>query len=181
VKVVFVADMDKYLYTGIPADYNDVIFTTGYSIENDLYHNSAIDTLMTKDDKVVLMAIISNFAKWYARQVHQIESGLDAELSNSPYTVIFNTHPFGLQPQHAINESDVNIYRSIYDRIIANYSLQLRGHSLMTILVMTFENRPKGDSRYYEKNLTEIAITAANLPIHLNDLVNRIANKLAET
>ena len=34
--VAFVADKDLWLFSGIPPDYPDIIWTEGYSIENDL-------------------------------------------------------------------------------------------------------------------------------------------------
>jgi hypothetical protein len=180
VKVVFVADKDKYLYTSIPNEYADVIFTTGYSIENDLYHDSAIVGLMTKADKAALSIIIANFSKWYARQVHQIQSGHDVELDTNPHTVIFDYHPFDLQFAYQVADADMEQFRNTYDRIVSMYSLEIRGHTLMSILGITFRNRPIGENRYGEKHLTEIAITADALPLHINNLVNRIINKLAE-
>ena len=35
--VAFVADRDLWLFSGIPPGYPDIIWTEGYSIENDLY------------------------------------------------------------------------------------------------------------------------------------------------
>ena len=36
--VIFVADQDMWFFTGIPEKYRDtIIFTRGYSLENDLY------------------------------------------------------------------------------------------------------------------------------------------------
>jgi hypothetical protein len=180
VKVVFVADQDKYLYTGIPTDYADVVFTKGYSIENDLYHDSAIVGLMTNSDKAILTTIVSNFSKWYARQVYAIELGQEVELDTNPHHIIFDYHPFDLQQTYQVADINIDQYRSTYDRVVSNYSLEIRGHSLMTIVGITFRNRPTGENRYGDKHLTEIAITAANLPVHLNELVNRIVNKLAE-
>lgn len=180
VKVVFVADQDKYLYTRIPVEYRDVVFTTGYSIENDLYHDSAIIGLMTNADNAVLTSIISNFSKWYARQVHTIEGGMDAELDVNPHLVVFDYHPFDLQVAYQVSEQDLNQYRVTYNRIVSNSSLEIRGHTLMSLLGITFRNRPAGDNKYGSNHLIEIAITAANLPVHLNTLVSRIVTKLAE-
>ena len=35
--VAFIADQDKELFTRLPAGYEEIIWTQGYSIENDLY------------------------------------------------------------------------------------------------------------------------------------------------
>ncbi len=37
VPVAFIADRDMWLFRGIPACYDNIIWTEGYSIENDLY------------------------------------------------------------------------------------------------------------------------------------------------
>ena len=34
-KVVFLADKDMWFFVGVPKDYEDIVFTDGYSIEND--------------------------------------------------------------------------------------------------------------------------------------------------
>ncbi len=36
-KIKFIADRDMWVFTSVPAEYLEVIFTQGYSIENDLY------------------------------------------------------------------------------------------------------------------------------------------------
>jgi hypothetical protein len=35
IKTAFLADQDMYVFLGIPSDYSDIIWTAGYSIEND--------------------------------------------------------------------------------------------------------------------------------------------------
>ncbi len=40
-KTVFLADKDLYVFLGIPDEYSDVLWTTGYSIENDIYAGSS--------------------------------------------------------------------------------------------------------------------------------------------
>jgi Protein of unknown function (DUF4435) len=42
VNVVFIADKDSYRFTQIPSDRSDIIFTSGYCIENDIYEGSNI-------------------------------------------------------------------------------------------------------------------------------------------
>jgi hypothetical protein len=44
VKTVFLADKDLYVFLGIPEEYSDVLWTTGYSIENDIYAGSINQT-----------------------------------------------------------------------------------------------------------------------------------------
>ena len=44
--VAFVADKDMWLFSGVPSDYEEVIWTEGYSIENDLYTDAERENLL---------------------------------------------------------------------------------------------------------------------------------------
>ena len=48
--VAFVADRDLWLFSGIPPDYPDIIWTEGYSIENDLYADANLENLLDADE-----------------------------------------------------------------------------------------------------------------------------------
>ena len=44
------ADKDLWLFSGIPPDYPDIIWTEGYSIENDLYAGASLEDLLNADE-----------------------------------------------------------------------------------------------------------------------------------
>ena len=44
--VAFVADRDMWLFSGIPPGYRDIIWTEGYSIENDLYLGAELENML---------------------------------------------------------------------------------------------------------------------------------------
>ena len=48
--VAFVADRDLWLFSGIPPDYPDIIWTEGYSIENDLYAGADLEKALNAND-----------------------------------------------------------------------------------------------------------------------------------
>ena len=50
--VAFIADQDKELFTQLPAGYEEIIWTQGYSIENDLYAGAepSLENLMDPQD-----------------------------------------------------------------------------------------------------------------------------------
>ena len=72
-KVVFIADKDMWVYTGVPEDYSDIIFTTGYSIENDLYNCSTeiINNLFDESEKDCFEEILKNLTPWYCLEVNK--------------------------------------------------------------------------------------------------------------
>ena len=48
--VAFVADRDMWLFSGTPSDYDEVIWTEGYSIENDLYAGAELENLLDSEE-----------------------------------------------------------------------------------------------------------------------------------
>ena len=46
VPVAFIADRDMWLFSGIPEGYADIIWTQGYSIENDLYVSAELESFL---------------------------------------------------------------------------------------------------------------------------------------
>ena len=81
--VAFVADRDLWLFSEIPADYHDVIWTQGYSIENDLYTGAELEDLLdaheVDEHQQVLYAII----EWFAFEVEEFLAGRVAEVDRS--------------------------------------------------------------------------------------------------
>ena len=50
VPVAFVADQDMWIFSGIEPSYNDIIWTHGYSIENDLYSDAGLERLLNESE-----------------------------------------------------------------------------------------------------------------------------------
>ena len=48
--VAFLADRDMWLFSGIPEQYNHIIWTLGYSIENDIYSGSELENLLDVEE-----------------------------------------------------------------------------------------------------------------------------------
>lgn len=53
-KVAFLADRDLYLFEKIPSKYNGIIFTYGYSLENDIILTEKWKDILTSEDYSVL-------------------------------------------------------------------------------------------------------------------------------
>jgi len=49
-KTAFLADRDIWLFTAIPPEYLDIVWTEGYSIENDLYAGTNLEVLLDSDE-----------------------------------------------------------------------------------------------------------------------------------
>jgi hypothetical protein len=53
-KIAFLADLDMWRFSPPPADLLGILFTTGYSIENDLYAGSQIEALLEDTERSCL-------------------------------------------------------------------------------------------------------------------------------
>jgi len=109
--VVFMADKDKWVFSGPPAEYDDIIWTSGYSIENDLYSDSNPRTLIP------------------SHEVYEHSCKLDEAIQNFAREV---AHWMAAQDRNA----DVDELTEICRRTItAQHELRLRGKTLFDILL----------------------------------------------
>lgn len=82
-KVAFYADKDLWYFTGVPAEYADIVFTYGYCVENDLYYDGKplLDGLLEARQRTLLEGLMLRVAKWFAFEVQSAQLGLTAYLS----------------------------------------------------------------------------------------------------
>ncbi len=75
--VVFVANRGMRLFSGIPENYADIIFTEGYSIENDIYSNSKdkIENLIHSDKRTEFWSVKESIIIWFASEVEKSPEG----------------------------------------------------------------------------------------------------------
>ena len=68
VPVVFVANRGMWLFTEIPKKYKDIIWTKGYSLENELYVDaqSDLERLLDSHEVVEHQQVLYSVCKWFA-------------------------------------------------------------------------------------------------------------------
>ena len=75
VPVAFIADQDMWLFAGIAPGYEDVIWTSGYSIENDLYADADLERLLDESEKAEHQQILDAISTWFAFAVEEYLAG----------------------------------------------------------------------------------------------------------
>ncbi len=75
VPVAFIADQDMWLFSGIEPDYDDVIWTNGYSIENDLYSDAELERLLNENETAEHQRILDAISTWFAFAVEEYLAG----------------------------------------------------------------------------------------------------------
>src|ERR1044072_1918211 len=131
----FVADQDMWLFEGQPHQFKDMVTTAGYSIENDVYHDSDIETVVLHEDEIANHKImLDELARWFAFQVEEF-------LQKRPFMA--DPHLYQLIPVPGFKCSAAvlskhGFYEPSNERlqdIRENYKLKLRGKLLYEILV----------------------------------------------
>lgn len=170
VTFIFIADKDKWIYGSIPTDKvaPELIFTDGYSIENDCYRDGNFESLLTAAERTAFLAELDDFVKWYAlalsRHLVDPRNGYDKhpnELFDGP--VSFNDHctcahseayPFALR-----------------DAIRGDYGRLLRGKSLMGLILRQLSGRRRRPSH----NATAMLEFSATSPgAYLQRIINAV-------
>ncbi len=172
--VAFVADRDMWLFSGIPSDYSEVIWTEGYSIENDLYTDAELENLLDPEETQKHQQILEAIVEWFAFEVEEHLAGRPYEVKTHCNQVI----PLG---QTQMDE-DFRISRGFrspeeknHQKIGREYQLQLRGKQLFQILER-FLNAPDRGTRYNVSSLQEIALKMT--PVH--PLIGRLMQEVEQ-
>jgi hypothetical protein len=71
VRLVFLADRDMWLYKNIPPEYSEIIWTHGYSIENDVYTGSTVEKLLDEAERQKYFDLLKRLCEWFAFEVEE--------------------------------------------------------------------------------------------------------------
>lgn len=147
-KVIFVADKDAYVYLNPPEAYDEIIWTNGYSIENDLYYGKNIESLLSNNEKTIFIKSLNSFIEYYA---FEVEKCLNQQEFN------FRAHPQHIlcETQHEVKEQfldEINFKKAnskIESDIKDSYDVLIRGKSLFALLtrILSKKTRPVKHSK----------------------------------
>lgn len=153
-KVIFICDRDTLVYTGtISEEYEDIIYTTGYSIENDLYQGKAIEKQLfePKDAEIFERALVS-FLRYYACELEKFRRAERCNFHEKPEAIIshedYSLLVHQLTTFNEPSEDTIKYLKSDYD-------ILLRGHSLFKLVGMVLRRKDR-DPKYSESALYEI-------------------------
>jgi hypothetical protein len=163
--VIFFADKDTFVFNPIPNVYENINFTKGYSIENDMFEDG-YDFLMVElsgDEKFRFEQLIHNVSEWFAFEIEQIlsENNKDSKIA------ISGLNPEILAPNR--NELEIgfllkrNFQKAnevICQQIKDEYKTLLRGKILFELLLrIHFDRDRSGISHKEITSMWNISIT----------------------
>lgn len=182
--VIFIADKDFYRFFGVPEEKKDIIFTTGYCIENDIYSGSTIDDFLDKEDRDEFEKLKEIIGKWFSFEVQKkkqdITEGSANELTVSKHiNVICPVGCNKICPDFSKKISYVEPQKCFTELVNQEYTLNVRGKQLFQML-SRFLSKKGRFSNFSEKNLIEIALKQNN-NAYLTKIVNKIEKTLIPT
>ncbi|WLQ17478.1 DUF4435 domain-containing protein [Hahella aquimaris] len=175
-KVAFVADKDMWYFTGIPEEYKEnIIFSYGYSIENDLYVREIFEKLLEKEEKELYIGLIKELSKWFAFEVERYRNTGECLCDIHVNQVVPD---FELNKEYLEKVGFSEPAEKLIDEIFEEYHKALRGKNLFQAL-LRFLSKKKRASKYSRENLFEMGAKMENGVI--NNLYEKLKVALYET
>lgn len=131
--VVFVVDKDLWVHEFSPSEQlHDVITTEGYSIENDLFVDGDLESLLDAAELARYRVNLEKFVRWYAL-------ALSRHINHAGFG--FRTHPNKILDDEEFYRAESTLTSGeaypidLYNEIYGSYSLCLRGKSLFALML----------------------------------------------
>ena len=172
--VAFIADQDKELFTQLPSGYEEIIWTKGYSIENDLYAGADpnLENLMDPQEAAEHAELLNTIIKWFAFEVEEFLAGRPPEFKHHCNEVVPQGQTEmddGFRQRRGFRPPNSELQQQIKDV----YQLQLRGKQLFQMLVR-FLSKSNRRIKHSLHGLYEIAFKMT--PYH--PLIHRIIQEV---
>jgi hypothetical protein len=152
-KTIFVADKDAYVYVNPPENLSEIIWTNGYSIENDLYFGRNIESLLDEQEKDIFSTSLNSFIEYYAFEVENFLEGREFCFSNHPQHLICDFQ--NIVKQDFLEQ--INFVRAkdeVVENLRNNYDVLIRGKSLFALLTRIL-SKPKRPIKHSKLTLLE--------------------------
>lgn len=132
-KLAWLADLDMYRYTQPPDDLKGIIFTSGYSIENDLYAGSEIESLLEVDERGQHIQLLTAVCRWFAFEIIEHRAGREHRCATQIHQVIDYT-TMCIKSEFVASRGVIEPDSATFEQIFTDYKLQLRGKTLFEVL-----------------------------------------------
>lgn len=173
-RLAFLADLDVFVYTGVPLTLRDIVWTEGYCIENDIF-SDARDQLfcfLNPEEMPVYNELLTSVCEWFAGTLYENETS---------GTGNFSTHVNHLV-SHGTNTVAprflyIGVPKELVEHVFENHVLLLRGKQQFQVLARilgTTGRRPQ----YSYPQLVDLALRGATSRPRLTRLLTEILDAL---
>lgn len=180
VPVAFIADQDMWLFSGIEPGYDDVIWTNGYSIENDLYSDAKLERLLDDNDTAEHQQILDSISTWFAFAVEEYLTGNAPNLDLHCDEMVLSGET-ELDTDFCIRRGFRTPNPDRVQQIRSAYQLLLRGKQLFQLLVRFLSKPTHGFEKasLNEHALYNLALRMPEAHPLLDKLIEQVKEKIA--
>jgi hypothetical protein len=176
-KVFYLADKDLWTYSGIPEQFSEIVFTTGYSIENDIIAGSQIENLLEKSEKDIYESEIDLITYWYAFEIDQyIKTGVCEVGAN--VSQVIKGKPAYLCENFKTSRGFINPSQEDFIKLRSEYKLKIRGKTIFDVLIRNL-NYPSRWAKHQKNAVYETAIKLYPENNFLLSIVDQINQKIS--
>lgn len=174
-KAIFIVDQDFWIFSGIPSEYQHprIICTSGYSIENDVYLDKQLETLMLGTGVYAsFQTDLQMYLNWFALAITRFCTDNNAcgeKLDIHPTT--FFENQLSIDTHLALKNGEV-FPQQTYDDLLISYALKFRGKCLLPLAVRSLGQR-SGGAKYNTKAIME-ETTITGRGVHLNQIFSEV-------
>jgi len=167
-KFAFIADKDWWVCASIPTSFisPDLIFTDGYSIENDVYRDGNLFGYMTPAERTRFFQELHKVIGCYALGLSRIMGGRPGRIAMHPNEILDDATRHANFMQLEAGEEYPTQLR---DQIAADHGKLLRGKTLMGVLIRQLSARGRV-ARHNSLSLMEVVSN------NRGPLLNRLFN-----
>jgi hypothetical protein len=172
IRSAFIVDKDIWLFGGVPPEYIEptLISTDGYSIENDLYRDGEMELLLLAQERDKFLKDLDEIIRWFSFAVDKKLRGEEIEIDCHPSQILDGDG--SIRPDFAA-ECGYSNPSELYETIRADYARQLRGKTLLSLLVK-YVSHSSRSAKHSRKSLMETA-SIRGRP-HMNRFYNELRN-----
>lgn len=147
--ILFLADRDLWIFSSIPEEYEGIIFTEGYSIENDIYMaaRGKIEALIPDSLQELYLTALQEYTKWYCFEVSNYLAKKPYQLDFKVKKILDNKTKY-LSPHFLTEREYIEVDDSFVEQVFSQFYLKLRGKSLLQLWEWFTEGKMKKDTLF---------------------------------
>ena len=164
-KILFIADRDMWVFSSVPTQYSDIVFTNGYSIENDLYADgrSLLKPLFSPSELDKFDMILNEVVEWFAFEVDKCfnNQAYDAKFSDISIlsTKNFDRTQLKFTEDFIKNRGLTPPKTDTKEAILSSYQKKLRGKFIFQIIELLFQIREGSGVSYTKLQLFDLCFS----------------------
>ena len=177
VPVAFIADKDMWLFSETPNRYKGIIWTKGYSIENDLYAGAELERLMDASERLEHQKVLDAIVEWFAFEIEEFLAGRAPKVDIHCNRIVPQKQTQiddEFRKSRGLRKPNPELHRQIREA----YQLQLRGKLLFQLLVR-FLSESNRATKHNLRGLHEIALKIPDFHPLMDRLMQEIERTIA--